>query len=101
MGRRRCSEHEKEHWKQINEGREPSREQKRGDLGAEWRKVRERILNRDPICKIAMMCAGDVPSEEVDHIIPRAQGGTIDDDNLQGVCRKCHAWKTKQEWRKR
>ena len=36
---------------------------------------------------------------EVDHIIPKAQGGNESDDNLQLLHRHCHARKTAQDSR--
>ena len=38
-----------------------------------------------------------VDADQVDHIIPVARGGTDDSDNLQAVCRSCHASKTASE----
>lgn len=34
---------------------------------------------------------------EVDHIVPRSQGGTSADHNLQPVCKACHDEKTARE----
>jgi len=53
-------------------------------------------------------CGGDFPATEVqvDHIIPMGKGRTWDDwinelfcetDNLQVLCKPCHAIKTKEE----
>jgi 5-methylcytosine-specific restriction protein A len=36
---------------------------------------------------------------EVDHIVPKSQGGTDDDDNLQAICSPCHKTKTGSERR--
>jgi 5-methylcytosine-specific restriction protein A len=36
-------------------------------------------------------------AEELDHIVPLFKGGTNDEDNLQGLCKKCHAEKTKRD----
>jgi 5-methylcytosine-specific restriction protein A len=36
-------------------------------------------------------------ASEVDHIIPKAQDGTDDFDNLQAICTDCHKAKTKAE----
>jgi hypothetical protein len=33
-------------------------------------------------------------STDVDHIVPREQGGSDHEDNLQGACHECHSWKT-------
>lgn len=82
------------------------RERERGSstqrgYGAEWRKLRARILREEPTCQYAWQtktagvwvvqrydlhrCLG--PSEEVDHITPKAMGGTDDRSNLRAVCR--------------
>ena len=48
------------------------------------------VLERDPICR----GCGRAPSVHVDHVLPRAQGGTDDPSNLQGLCTPCHSRKT-------
>lgn len=58
-----------------------------------WRKIRARILYRDPICR----ACGVAGSAEVDHIVPKKRGGTNDDSNLQGLCKPCHSRKTARE----
>ncbi|RWR26594.1 HNH endonuclease [Sinirhodobacter populi] len=37
------------------------------------------------------------PFDVVDHIKPKAEGGTDALGNLQCICADCHAWKTAQE----
>jgi 5-methylcytosine-specific restriction protein A len=56
----------------------------------EWRAKRKRILKRDPFCVTG---CGKL-SRIVDHRIARENGGTDDDDNLQGLCTTCHNRKT-------
>ncbi|MGH7243359.1 MAG: HNH endonuclease [Phycisphaerales bacterium] len=51
------------------------------------------VLRRDPIC---VVCDRE-PSSEVDHIRPKAQGGEDTEENLQGICKRCHADKTSHE----
>jgi len=36
-------------------------------------------------------------AKQVDHITPKAQGGTDDMDNLQSICVECHTTKTQLE----
>ena len=63
---------------------------------AKWANTREKVLNRDPICKV---CDAAL-SEQVDHITPLSQGGaryTL--TNLQGICVRCHAIKSARESR--
>ncbi len=75
-----------------------SYEQDRGSASARgydrnWQRLRLIILHRDPICK----ACGQAASEDVDHIVPKAQGGTDDEANLQGLCASCHSRKTATE----
>lgn len=56
-----------------------------------WRKIRARILERDPICKIC-----DVrPSAFCDHI--EAMQDDHSETGLQGVCGPCHDQKSSRE----
>jgi 5-methylcytosine-specific restriction endonuclease McrA len=50
---------------------------------SKWRKIRQRIINRDR--GLCQQCGNE--GDSVDHIIPRSQGGTDDDWNLQLLCR--------------
>jgi len=54
-----------------------------------WRKIRQRIINRDR--GICQQCGNE--GDSVDHIVPRNQGGTDDDFNLQLLCRSCNSSK--------
>ncbi|WP_296228575.1 HNH endonuclease [Ralstonia sp. UBA689] len=70
---------------------------------AAWERKRDRILERaGGLCECAD-CArlGRVRlATEVDHIVPKAQGGSDDDDNLQAINKDCHKAKTLRERRK-
>ena len=59
-----------------------------------WRKLRAQVLREEPWCR---RCGRE--STEVDHRIPRSQGGTDDRENLQGVCKPCHSRKGAKEGR--
>lgn len=66
--------------------------------GAEWRKARERVLRRDNFLCVACRAKGVfTPAAEVDHVIPKEEGGSDSDENLQALCRPCHADKTRAE----
>ena len=71
---------------------------KRG-YGYQWReRTRKHILVRDPICKNPFNIPDHIAlSTRVDHIIPKSQGGTDDEENLQGLCESCHNRKTAAE----
>jgi len=71
-----CPEHKPESWA----GR-------RGFEGykGDWLRIRAQVLKEEPVCR---MC-GQEPSVTVDHIVPRARGGTDDRSNLQALCGDC------------
>lgn len=48
-----------------------------------------RVMQRDPVC---CWCK-EKPSETLDHIIPRARGGSNRVANLVGSCRECNEFK--------
>jgi hypothetical protein len=76
---------------------------------AQWRKLtRPYILARDPLCKIAILCAGHAPSTDVDHDVPAEiyiakhsgdQRYFFDENNLRGACHADHTRKTSLERR--
>lgn len=65
-----------------------------GGLGGRpWRRVRAAILVRDHyVCQVCGVIA-----EEVDHIVPRSQGGSDDPSNLRAICVPCHEKKSREE----
>lgn len=67
--------------------------QSRG-YGRAWEKLRLIILRRDGgICHCPECQGGKLQlrlANEVDHIIPKAQGGTDDESNLRAVNSDCH-----------
>lgn len=66
--------------------------------GHAWRKLRASILERDDYLCLLCKANGHVTeATDVDHIIPREQGGTDDPTNLQSLCSPCHKEKTAKE----
>lgn len=66
--------------------------------GNAWDRTVRRIRARD--CDMCQPCErrGDLSLyAAIDHKVPKAQGGTDDDDNLQVICRECHTAKTSAE----
>ena len=55
--------------------------------GADWRKVRATILARDS--HSCFWCGG--PATSVDHVVPKARGGSDDPDNLVASCGRCNS----------
>ena len=58
------------------------------------------VLTRDDhLCQACLSRDRVTPANQVDHIVPRAKGGSDDMDNLQALCKPCHDAKTKTEAR--
>lgn len=69
-----------------------------GRGGRPWRRLREQVLKRDGhLCQSCRSKGELVLANEVDHIVPLAEGGTDSEANLQAICRSCHDAKTKAE----
>lgn len=76
--------------------------------GSEWDKIREQVIKRDNhLCQehlrqgvLLEVVTGNPRhprAANVDHIIPRAQGGSDDGSNLELLCKTCHDRKTNRE----
>ncbi|WP_213778866.1 HNH endonuclease [Caballeronia sp. dw_276] len=66
--------------------------------GSYWTRLRTRILTRD--CGLCQPCLREqrvTKGDAVDHIVSRAEGGSDDENNLQAICKPCHAAKTALE----
>lgn len=89
--RSRCDEHQPPAWEGKGSG------SSRG-YGWDWSRKRKRVLRRDGyICKALIECNGLARATEVDHVVPKFEGGTDSDDNLQAICTPCHREKTRRE----
>jgi 5-methylcytosine-specific restriction endonuclease McrA len=56
---------------------------------SKWRKIRQRILDRDG--HTCQQCGGE--GNSVDHIVPRSLNGSDEDWNLQTLCVSCNSAK--------
>lgn len=66
--------------------------------GAEWDRIRPRILTRDRyLCQTCLRAGRVTLGNIVDHIIPKAEGGSDDEANLEVICRAHHQEKTQRE----
>ena len=73
----------------------------KGRGGRPWRRVRERILKRDSyLCQPCKRQDRLTLATQVDHVIPQFEGGSDEEDNLQGICDPCHEVKTQAEARR-
>lgn len=70
----------------------------KGRGGRPWRRKRDAAMARDKfMCQPCQRAGRITLADEVDHIIPQAEGGTDDPSNLQAICEGCHVEKTKAE----
>ena len=66
--------------------------------GTAWEKLRKQILSRDKgLCQVCLEVGRYSPARTVDHIKPKALGGTDDPINLRAICDACHKRKTASE----
>jgi len=73
-------------------------ENRKTNYGSFWGQLRARIMKRDGyLCQPCKHKNRLTKAVEVDHIIPKSSGGHDNLDNLQSICRKCHAIKTNAE----
>lgn len=95
-GSSRCERHRPAAWARKADAAE-STTTGRG-YGWRWQGLRERILKRDRyLCQISLAQGRIVSATEVDHKVPKFEGGTDDPDNLQAVSKIEHAKKTEAE----
>ena len=57
-------------------------------------RLRGRIMQDQPLCKMCEDKGFVTPGAEMDHIQPLFMGGSNDDDNLQMLCVECHRKKS-------
>tara|TARA_R100001244_G_scaffold132156_2_gene107339 strand:+ start:2188 stop:2511 length:324 start_codon:yes stop_codon:yes gene_type:complete len=63
-----------------------------------WRSLRNYYIQMNPLCKECDRHGILTPGKEVDHIIPLRLGGDpYRMNNLQSLCRSCHARKSGRE----
>lgn len=65
--------------------------------GANWRRLRAMHLAQEPLCRHCGRQGIVTPASEVDHIVPRSNGGSDKYENLQALCKSCHSRKTYRE----
>jgi len=65
--------------------------------GGAWRKLRDRRMNTEPLCRHCTENGFVTPAVEVDHIKPKALGGEDTWENTQSLCKACHQDKTRED----
>lgn len=91
-----CDEHKAQYQQQLNARRLTPTQ--RG-YGPSWKAIRDEIIEKHPYCADPYQVHGgsQVPATDVDHVIPRKEGGTDAENNLQSLCHACHSRKTARE----
>jgi 5-methylcytosine-specific restriction protein A len=93
-----CPLHVTSRWRVQDEHRGTPAE--RG-YGRDWPRLARRVRLEEPFCR-ACTAAGRLSATElVDHVVALVDGGTHARENLQGLCRSCHATKTAEDGRRR
>lgn len=86
-GRRFCDAHAKQY--NARRGSAASR----GYTPA-WARLSRAYRRAHPLCEYCLQNSRVVASECVDHIVPKARGGTDEASNLRALCASCHSRKT-------
>lgn len=68
-----------------------------GGYDSQWRKLRNRRIDAEPLCRHCTDRGLVTPAVEVDHIKPKALGGLDEWDNTQSLCKSCHQEKTRTD----
>jgi len=94
-GKGKCHKHKKAVGWESDRNR--GTRQQRG-YGKEWYRVRDLRMGMDKgLCQPCLRKGKFTAATEVDHRVPKSQGGTDDIDNLESICRACHKAKTQAE----
>ncbi len=87
--KRYCPEHQKLVNRQYEKyDRDPLT---RGRYGRPWYRIRQTYVKDHPFCEECMKQGRLVEVNQVHHILPVAEGGSNDYDNLISLCASCHA----------
>lgn len=54
-------------------------------------------MHEEPLCRVCLAAGRYAATEIADHIIPKAEHGTDDRENYQGLCKPCDVVKTARE----
>lgn len=63
-----------------------------------WKRLRKLALSRDKhLCQDCRDKGRVTAAAQVDHVVPKAKGGTDALDNLRSLCRECHDEKSARD----
>lgn len=81
--------------KTINTNRNPYAVER--TRGRAWMTRRAKWLRDHPLCVVCQAQGYVQVAQELDHIVPLADGGADDESNYQSLCVECHKAKTASE----
>lgn len=86
----RCADHQRDAWcKKVTPTKRVT--------GRRLQAMRAALFAAHPLCAECERQGRATLATQRDHITPLAEGGTDDDDNVQGLCEPCHEVKSKAE----
>ena len=88
-GRYLCDSHEAERQRVIDARRD--RVQHKFYASTRWRRIRRAQLLRNPLCEEFQRSERTTPATEVHHRETRVPGGSDSHENLESLCKSCHA----------
>jgi 5-methylcytosine-specific restriction protein A len=62
--------------------------------GRQLQTLRRRLFLTNPLCVLCERAGRLSVATDLDHIVALVNGGSNDDENLQGLCAACHMDKT-------
>ena len=84
-----CEEHAQQEAKRYEQyDRDPETRRRYGRV---WKRIRDAYVQQHPVCELCQQDGRLVPTEEVHHKTPLAEGGTHARENLIALCKACHA----------
>lgn len=63
---------------------------------ATWARLRTIVLAQQPLCEDCASIGRVTPATEVHHVLALSAGGTNELSSLVGLCKSCHAKRTRQ-----
>jgi 5-methylcytosine-specific restriction enzyme A len=79
----------------------PGRESRHArGYGRQWQLTRAQVLREEPLCRRCWTQGRTRAATNVDHIKPKAEGGTDDRSNLQPLCDDCERIKSAEDRRR-
>lgn len=94
-------------YRRMHGGRHRGRKRDAFYCSARWLKLRKEVIAAQPICADPFGTHKEygevIPTKEVDHVLPRRDRPDLElvIDNLMGLCKSCHARKTRKEMQSR